>query len=204
MEVLDAIRTRRSMGKVRNERPPRQLIERLIEAAGWAPNHFMTQPWRFFVLAGPAREELGQVMARALKARLEKQGKTATQEQLAGEQSRALRAPVVIVVAVEPSTTEPRAIEVEEITSGAAAVQNLLLAAHGLGLAAYWRTGDAAYDPLVKEHFGLSPRAHIIAFVHVGYPDGELPAAKPRDLAPRTFWRGWEQASGPSPFGQRP
>lgn len=192
MEVLEAIRTRRSMGKVKSERPPRELVERLIEAACWAPNHFMTQPWRFVVLAGHARDELGEAMARALKARLERQGKTATDEQLAAERTRPLRAPVVVVVAVEPNTTDPRVVEVEEIASGAAAAQNLLLAAHALGLAAAWRTGDAAYDPLVKEHLGLSPRAHILGFIYLGYPDGELPEPKPRDPASRTTWRGWE------------
>lgn len=192
MEVLEAIRTRRSMGKLKSERPPRDLVQRLIEAACWAPNHFMTQPWRFFVLAGQARDELGEAMARALKVHLERQGKTATDVQLAAEKARPLRAPVVVVAAIEPATTDPRVVEVEEIAAGAAAVQNLLLAAHAHGLAAYWRTGDAAYDPLIKAHFGLSPRAHILGFIYMGYPDGELPPPKPRDAASRTTWKGWE------------
>ena len=192
MEVLEAIRTRRQMGKVKDERPPRELVQRLIEAACWAPNHFMTQPWRFVVLTGRARDELGEVMARALAARLQHQGKAATDEQLAAERARPLRAPVVIVAAVEPNTTDPRVVEVEEIVAGAAAVQNLLLAAHALGLATAWRTGDAAYDPMVKEHLGLSPRAHILGFIYLGYPDGELPPPKPRDPASRTTWKGWD------------
>ena len=192
MDVLEAIRTRRSMAKVSDRRPPRELVQQLIEAAFWAPNHFMTQPWRFVVLAGAAREALGEAMARALAARLERQGKQATPEQLQAERARPLRAPVVVVAAVEPAAQDPRVVEVEEIEAGAAAVQNLLLAAHALGLAAYWRTGEAAYDPLVKEHLGLSPRAHIIGFVYLGYPDGELPPPKPRDPASRTVWLGWQ------------
>ena len=192
MEVLQAIRTRRSMGKLTDERPPRELVERLIEAACWAPNHFMTQPWRFWVLTGGARQALGEAMARGLAARLEAQGKTPTPEQLEAERNRPLRAPVVIVAAVEPRTDDPRVVEVEEIAAGAAAVQNLLLAAHASGLAASWRTGAAAYDPMVKAHLGLSERAHILGFIYLGYPDGELPPAKPRDPASRTVWQGWE------------
>ncbi|WP_324668229.1 nitroreductase family protein [Geochorda subterranea] len=192
MEVVQAIRTRRSMGKLTDHRPPRELVERLIEAACWAPNHFMTQPWRFWVLTGRAREALGEAMARGLSARLQAQGKAPTPEQLEGERTRPLRAPVVIVVAVEPKIEDPRVVEVEEIAAGAAAVQNLLLAAHGSGLAAYWRTGSAAYDPVVKAHLGLSERAHILGFVYLGYPDGELPPPKPRDPASRTVWQGWE------------
>src|SRR4051812_17352003 len=66
VDVLEAIRTRRSIGKVGPERPPRELIERLLEAATAAPNHHLTEPWRLIVLAGPARDELGEVTARSL------------------------------------------------------------------------------------------------------------------------------------------
>src|SRR4051794_16216479 len=66
MDVLEAIRTRRSVGKVGPERPPRELIEQLLEAATAAPNHHLTEPWRLIVLAGRTREELGGGTARAV------------------------------------------------------------------------------------------------------------------------------------------
>ena len=62
-----------------------------------------------------------------------------------------------------------RIVEIEEVEVGAAAVQNMLLAAHSLGLAAMWRTGDAAYDPAVRSYLGLSERGHILGFIYVGY-----------------------------------
>ncbi|MDQ3044099.1 MAG: nitroreductase family protein, partial [Chloroflexota bacterium] len=49
---MTAIRERRSIGKVGPERPPRELIEQVLEAATWAPNHRLTEPWRFIVIAG--------------------------------------------------------------------------------------------------------------------------------------------------------
>ena len=61
--VFETIKNRRSMGKMTPERPSRQQIERLLEAASHAPNHHNAQPWKFIVLAGSAREELGALMA---------------------------------------------------------------------------------------------------------------------------------------------
>ena len=191
MDALEAIATRRSISKVKPERPPKELIERLLEAAVRAPNHFLTQPWRFFVLAGSAREELGQVMAHALRARLVPPDGPDAAAQLEREAAKPLRAPVVVVVALEPST-DPRTVDVEETEAGAAAVENLLLAAHALGLGAYWRTGDAAYNPEVKAHFGLSPRGRIVGFIYLGYPAAAGKPTVRQPAAEKTRWLGWE------------
>src|SRR5207244_3779397 len=108
-----------------------------------APNHRLTEPWRFVVFAGDARLELGEAMARVQAANSDT---LPTPGDLERTRAKPLRAPVVIAVAVEPSPG-PRVVEMEEVAAGAAAVQNMLLAAHALGLGAIWRTGDAAYDP---------------------------------------------------------
>jgi nitroreductase len=68
--VIEALQLRRSVPRVHSDRPPRELVERVIAAAGWAPNHYHTEPWRFIVLAGKAREELGEVMASVLREAL--------------------------------------------------------------------------------------------------------------------------------------
>ena len=190
MGVLDAIRTRRSVGRVRPEAPPRALVERVIEAATWAPNHRLTEPWRFFVLAGDARLALGEAMGRARLARLADPTADRAAE-FAKAAAKPLRAPVVVAVAVEP-VAGPKVVEVEEVAAGAAAVQNLLLAAHALGLAAIWRTGDPAYDPEVKAFFGLDPAAHLLGFVYLGYPDGEAPRRARTPAAHVTRWLGWD------------
>src|SRR5713226_5873530 len=69
MTVFETIKRRRSIGKMTQQRPTREQIERLLEAATHAPNHHKVEPWKFFVLAGKAREELGVVMAESLAAR---------------------------------------------------------------------------------------------------------------------------------------
>lgn len=172
--VLDAIRTRRSIGKVTQEMPPREVIEEVIEAATWAPNHHLTEPWRFVVLTGEARSELGRVMGDVAARREDDPVKASlAAERTAG---KPLRAPVIIAVGVECAETVP---EIEEIAAGSAAVQNMLLAAHALGLGAIWRSGWIAFEPEVRDHLGLSERGKVLGFVYLGYPAMD-PPSRPR------------------------
>ncbi|ACZ43071.1 nitroreductase [Thermobaculum terrenum ATCC BAA-798] len=184
--LLELIRSRRSVGKVAQDPPPRELIEQVLEAAVTAPNHHLTQPWRFFVIAGSARERLGEAMA-AAESRAHPDSPQAALDRV---RAKPLRAPVIIAVAVQPSD-DPRALEIEEVEAGAAAVQNMLLAAHALGLAAMWRTGDAAYADEVKAFLGLDTSAHIIGFIYLGYAAITPPDPPRRSAAELTQWLGW-------------
>jgi nitroreductase len=188
LDALEAIRTRRSVGKLLSDPVPRELIEQMLDAAVQAPNHHRTLPWRFWVLTGEARERLGEVMARAIREQLPELDGEAAQAALARERAKPLRAPALIVVAVDQDPADP-VLSVEDLESGAAAVQNMLLAAHALGLGAMWRTGEAAYSPLVKAHFGLGPEDFILGFVYVGYAASQ-PAALTRSAEGRVEW--WE------------
>src|SRR5258708_37162029 len=112
MHVFDIIKRRRSIGKMTEERPTREQIERLLEAATHAPNHYKVQPWKFIVLAGKAREKLGAVMAEALAGRL---GETTTgkgQAVLKKERNKILRSPADIVNVGEPPP-QPKVLESE-------------------------------------------------------------------------------------------
>lgn len=184
--VMACIRDRRSIGKVTDEIPPRELIEEILEAASWAPCHHLTEPWRFTVVTGDARLALGEVMARSKLDRMVAQGRSIEGE-LDKLVAKALRAPVIIAVAVEPAMG-PKVVEIEEIAAGSAAVQNLMLAAHAAGLATIWRTGDPAYDPRVREFLGLSERATIVGFVYVGYAAVAPARAKKTPAADVTTW----------------
>ena len=70
----------------------------------------------------------------------------------------------------------------------------MLLAAHGLGLGAFWRSGNNVFDPKVKEWLGLAPEDDLISFVYVGYPDPEgeqRPRRDREEAASKTTWRGF-------------
>ena len=192
MYVFDLIKRRRSIGKMTNERPTREQIEQLLEAATHAPNHHKVQPWKFIVMSGNAREELGKVMALSLADRLEETSSDKAQAILNKERNKPLRSPVVIVVAAE-SPNQSNVVEIENIEATAAAVQNMLLTAEEMGIACMWRTGDAAYDPHVKQWLGLESGEHIIAFLYVGYPAIPRLERIPISYKDKTTWPGWEE-----------
>lgn len=189
-EMLDLIRTRRSIGKMTGQMPPKAAIEQVLEAATWAPNHHVTEPWRFAVVAGEARKELGAVMAQSKIDRRLAEGKTSPEGEFEALQRKALRSPVIIAVAADSGERTGHA-EHEDKLATAAAIQNMLLAAHALGLAAMWRTGDAAFDPAVRAHLGFSDRASIIGFVYLGYPAMEGNRSRHTLASEFTTWRGW-------------
>ncbi len=94
MSVFEIIKRRRSIGKMTSERPTRKQIERLLEAATHAPNHHKVQPWKFVVLAGKARAELGAIMAESLADRLDETTNDKAQALLSRERNKLLRSPV--------------------------------------------------------------------------------------------------------------
>src|SRR3712207_3220438 len=155
MDVIRAIETRQSIGRVKGDPVPKKLVERILESAVHAPNHMITEPWRFHVFTGKGRGELARV--RAEIARLQAHAEGEDEEMAAGrisrERKKAFRAPVVIAVISEAGRDEVETLE--NYAACAAAVQNMQLTAHALGLGAMWRTGSVAYHDRMREFFGL-------------------------------------------------
>jgi nitroreductase len=185
METYEAITTRRSHPKTGDRVPDRDVIKKLLEAAVRAPTHHLTEPWRFIVLTGVAIEELGEAWATGA----EREGKDPD-----SGRAKARRAPVVIAVVETPKHHLPKVQEVEEHHATGAAMQNILLAAHALGLAAMLRTGPAAHIKEVKDYLGVSDDELIAGYIYLGYPTddaGERPMTRRTDAAEITEWRGW-------------
>ena len=166
MDVFEAIHNRHSIKKVKQDAVPRELTEKLLDAAVQAPNHYKVRPWRFVVLTGEARHRLGDVMSASLRDRHPE----FPQEAFDKAHATPLQAPVVIAVGVD-KPSEAKVSQVENIAAVAAAVENLLLAAHALGLGAKWRTGEWAEDVKVKAFLGFEADQHLIGFIYVGYPE---------------------------------
>ncbi len=166
MEIFDAIHGRRTIKKVRQDALPRNMIEKLLSAGAQAPNHHNVRPWRFVVLTGNGRNKLGDVMAASFLDR----NSATPPEGLDKTRALPLRAPVVIALGVD-KPAEPKIVEVENISAASAAGQNILLAAHALGLGAIWRTGEWARDAKVKEFLGFTEDQYIIGFIYIGYPE---------------------------------
>jgi nitroreductase len=186
VSVRNVIKQRRSIGQMTDEQPTREQIEQLLEAATYAPNHHLTEPWHFFVLTGAARAELGKVLAESLKAHMEEPTSKKGQFQLLKECNKPLRAPVVITVAVKGVAEHEEFLERVEAT--AAAVQNMLLAAQEMGLATIWRSGKVSHDPQVKGWFGLANEDHIVGFIYVGFPKSPRQERIPTHFSHKTTW----------------
>jgi Nitroreductase len=180
MDTLKAIKTRHSVRKVKEEVPPDEIIRELIDAGRRGPNHFNTQPWHYFVLKGDGRARLGKVYGELAVKKLDNPDQTLKDAAMAKGIAKANRAPVVIVVTIDPSD-RPKVKKVEEVAATACAVENMLLAAHSLGLGAIWRTGDDSYTEEMKQAFGVSENGLVLGYVYVGFPeDGYKPVAPER------------------------
>ena len=155
MNVEDAIRTRRTHKAYRPEPVDRATLDELFDLARWAPNHHLTNPWRFRVVGPQALERL----------------KEAADAVEAGSGRKLDRAPTLVAVTVSP-TGEP-VQDREDLIAGAVAAYIVLLAAHARGLAGYWRTPAVLRDPAGRAALGIEEREEILGLLHLGHPRQE-------------------------------
>lgn len=177
--IEQVIRERRTSLLVDREAPvDDDLVDRLIDAATWAPNHKRTWPWRFTVVRGEARGRLGREMA------ADATGLGLDPAKVAKLPGKYERASVVLLVWVQLAADEVRRREDRDAT--AAAVQNLLLTATAHGLGNYWATAPDALVPAVRRVAGVGDDHDLVALVYLGWPVGEVPAPeRPRPLVTR-------------------
>jgi len=183
-DEMDLLLSRRSVGRVSPDPIPRAVVQELLVAATHAPNHHLTAPWRFVVLTGAARRQVGAAHAAAVV----RQRPDAGPDVIARESARLERAPVVIVCIVR-TDPDDRVRAREDRDAVAAAIQNLLLAAHIRGLAGMWRTGAMVDEPEVLAALGLTPSDAIVAFVYLGHAAIAPPKRERQPLGSVVEWR---------------
>jgi nitroreductase len=186
MDSIELLRSRYSASKLGAPGPSAEAVEAMLEAAARAPDHGRLHPWRLILIEGDARRSLGKILAESLARR----NSLAGEQVLAREREKALRAPLIIVVATRCDRSGKTPI-VEQIVSAGCAAHSLMLAAFAQGLGAFWRTGEAAYDEAVKGALGVGSDDLIIGFIYVGTDTGGAPSrSRPvvQELAHR--WAG--------------
>lgn len=184
MDAIELLTTRSSNGKLSEPAPDESALRIAFEAAARAPDHGTLRPWRIRVIRGAARDQLGTLMAQAARR---KQPDTA-EEELAKLRGKALRAPMILVVAAHLEA-HPKIPVVEQLLATASAAHALLLAFHAQGYGAIWRTGSFTYDDAVKAAFGFREQDAIVGFLYVGTP--KQPAAAIARPTAETFVREW-------------
>lgn len=175
-ELIGMIHGRRSPLRLIEPTPIDGEITRIIEAAAAAPDHGRLQPWRFTIVSGEGRRRLGEAFAKAQLAK----NATASASSLDAERAKPMRSPMIIVVSAKLVDKGNNIPAVEQLMAVAAAVQNMMLAAHSLGYATWWKTGAAAYSSEVKLALGLASQEEIVAFLHIGTADGPAPPPRPK------------------------
>lgn len=164
MEVENAIRTRRTIKAFEPEPVKRATLEDLLELARWAPNHHLTNPWRFRVIGPRALEALKGAAADLATAT----GPEGTNlEELARVAAAKLdRAPTLVVVSAKRSADPVQ--DEEDAHATAVAAYIVLLGAHARGLAGYWRTPAVLRTEAGAEAVGLPGDERFIGMLYLG------------------------------------
>jgi nitroreductase len=156
VQVEEAIRTRRTHKAYTKEPVDRQTLDELFELARWAPNHNLTNPWRFRVVGPEALEALKEAAGPESAPKLD-------------------RAPTLVVASATQIGDDP-VRDQEDMNAAAAAVYVLLLAAHARGLAGYWRTPEVLRTPEGRQAVGIPADEKVLGLVYLGHPCQDKPA----------------------------
>jgi nitroreductase len=183
MNAIEALLSRHSVGKLTAPAPAGEILQNILKAGLRANDHKHLRPWKFLIIEGDARNRLGDLCARAAlvgdaSLSVEKQQDIA---------AKPLRAPLIIVVAAQ-IRDEPKVPEIEQVISAAGAAQLMMLAAHAQGFGAMWRTGNVAYNDIVKQGLGLLAKDYIVGFLYIG--TAAIPA-KFTDVDVNEFVQRW-------------
>ncbi|MGD2068800.1 MAG: nitroreductase [Gemmatimonadota bacterium] len=178
MDVLDAIAARRSIKTFTDREVTRDEIERLLDTVCHAPNHRMTEPWRFYVLGPEARKGYGEALGHRKAKRVDDpEAARAVVEKVAATHEAL---PAMIAVAIVRDDNPE--IHEEDYAAAFMGVENLSLAALEMGLGTHLKTGAVMDDPAARAAVGLPEDERIVAIVNVGEPEG-VPEARPRTPA---------------------
>jgi nitroreductase len=152
MELEEAIRTRRTHKAYAPDPVPRETLDELFELARWAPNHNLTNPWRFRVVGPQALAKLKETAGPEGASKLD-------------------RAPTLVVASVVQSGDPVQ--DEEDFAAASVACYIVLLAAHGRGLAGYWRTPAVLRTPEGRAAVGVGRDEHVLGLLHLGRPRQE-------------------------------
>lgn len=182
--MLDVIHRRRTVDltHVRPDPIPPGELRAIVEAGTWAPTHGRSEPWRFTVFAGDSRVHLGELFAQVYAA-----GSAADRDSAAtldAQRARALKASAWISLELHVPPTSKFPLW-EEQAALACAAQNMMLAATAFGLVSKWASGAVMVSPVMAGALGAP---HLMGFLYLGYPLGEVPGGTRRPLDEKVVW----------------
>jgi nitroreductase len=167
------LRSRRTIHDFRPDPPPRELLMRALELARWAPNHYLTQPWHFYLLGPETRQQISELNAHLVAV---SKGAEAGQAKL----KRWLAIPGWLVVTCERNEDPVR--EREDYAACCCAIHNLSLYLWSADIGVKWTTGAVTRDPAFYDLVWVDPsRERVVGIIWYGYP-AEIPQTDRRPL----------------------
>jgi nitroreductase len=163
VDLETAVRTRRTHKAYGSEPVDRATLLELFELARWAPNHHLTNPWRFRVVGPQALAALKEAAGPEAAGKLD-------------------RAPTLVVVSAVQPGADPVADE-EDLLAAAVAAYLVLLGAHARGLAGYWRTPAVLRTPEGRAAVGVPEGEHVLGLLHLGPARQDQPAPERAPVA---------------------
>jgi len=185
MSVIEAITTRRSVPQFKPDPVPKELIQRLLDAAVWVPNHRMTEPWQFYVLGETTKRKFAEIRRDLRKQSLPNPDAPEVKPALQKIVDDTVKTPVVIIV-TSRGHTDPE-LQEENYWATFGAVYAFMLAAWAEDLGTYFRTGPIRQYPLLRLMLNLEDDQRIIGVVYAGYP-AVVPQKQRTPSAAKTVW----------------
>lgn len=186
-EITAVIRNRRTIfpEQYSDRKVHKEMVDNVLNNALWAPTHGMTQPWRFKVFMGEARERLGHFMADRYKRNTPEEKFATTRYQK--YRLRPMKSGAVIAIVMKRQE-RGKIPEIEEIEAVACAVQNMYLTCTAYGLGSFWSTGGGVYTEDMHAFLQLETKERCLGLFYLGYPASEWPKGQRRPLEYVTEW----------------
>lgn len=180
MELIEAIKTRRSIRKYKNDEISKELIKEILENALWAPSAMNTQTWRILVFSGEKQTAFNKILEEAVQhinERLKFLFKESMQKRVYGFFKNLGGAPHTIVVLT--AKTDDPVLQETELENGSALMYNICLCAHERGIGTCWMSAPLWIQDTIMKYLGMDKKWKLVGVTPFGYAD-QTPPVPPR------------------------
>lgn len=179
--LLALLRERRSIFSFRPEPVPEPLLETVLDVGRWAPNHRLTEPWRFTILGPATRAALTEEFVAFAIRKLQPDASNEQRERaVAAARAKWTGKPAVVVVSQVLVEDDFR--REEDYAAVACAMQNIMLAAWAVGLGSQWSTSPVTREPTAMAKAGIPEGERVVGFLFFGFA-AVVPETRRRPLA---------------------
>ena len=186
-QISEVIRSRRSTKPrlFNGDRIDDKIIWEILENANWAPNHGLTQPWRYKIFTDTGLEKLANFQADLYqKLTPEEKFKPEKYERM---KTNLLKSSHVIVICMQRQKLE-KILEIEEIEAVACSVQNMTLTAAAYGICSFWGSGGVTYTKELKDFLGLGEKDKCLGYLYLGYSDNPTTKSRRDPIQEKVEW----------------